>query len=290
MYHRAKGAWAWVMLITCSLLFPVGARAADTINLNITAYIDGQDLLVVQGNTLQWHHLDFCAVGIWGGGNVPTTISTTINGVVVMDNFEWTPSWPSFAPCPDQGSDFPAFSSVFTGLTPPLPSADTTVTLTPIQARGTVTIVQNPSAANGDTLIVDFNDDPEAGPATYQVQLAITKPIGKPVLSSQTTSQTEVGTLLTLFVNFTNVGSETAQNILLETVSPQTTGGTGTVTLLSPALPLNVGGEAVGGGGTVPFQFNVPATVTEFSVTEAGTLQDLKGNTYKFSVQQVVLP
>ncbi len=290
MYHRPKGRWVWVMLITCSLLLPVGSRAADTITLNITAYIDGQDLLVVQGNTLQWHHLDFCAVGLWGGANVPTTISTTLNGMVVMDNVEWTPSWPPFALCPENGADFPSFSSVFTGLTPPLPSTDTTVLLNPIQARGTVSIVQSPSAANGHTLIVDFNDDPEPGPAIYQVQLAITNPIGRPFLSAQTTSQAEVGTLLTLFVNFTNVGSETAQNILLETVSLQTLGGTGTVTLVSPALPFDVGGGAVGGGQTVPLKFNVPPTVTEFSVTESGTLQDLKGNTYKFSLQQTVLP
>ena len=48
----------------------VGAGAtlrADTVDLPITleisALIDGRDQLIIQGDTLQWHHFDFAAVG-----------------------------------------------------------------------------------------------------------------------------------------------------------------------------------------------------------------------------------
>ena len=102
MHHRTKGGWVWGIVLAGSLLFPAGSRAADTATLNMTAYIDGRDQLVIQGDTLQWRHLDFCAVGIWNGANVPTTISTTLNGTVEMNKVEWTPEWPSFLSLPSR--------------------------------------------------------------------------------------------------------------------------------------------------------------------------------------------
>jgi len=177
MNCKKRDPWVWTLSLTSlvwaftAALFPVCSRAADTTTLTVTAYIDGRDLLIVQGSTLQWHHLDYAAVGRFLGANVPTTISTTLNGAVVMDNLQWTPDWPF--PPPNE-LRFEAFSSAFAGLAPALPSADATVTLSIIQARGSVTIFQSPSAANGYTLIVDFNDDPEGGPATYEVELTIT--------------------------------------------------------------------------------------------------------------------
>jgi hypothetical protein len=293
MHYRIKSRLIWSVLAICSLLLPVGVLAANTTTINVTAYIDGRDLLVIQGSTLQWHHFDFCAPGLWDGANVPTTISTTLNGTVEMSDVEWIPDWPSVysSTCGIAGVvDFPAFSSAFTSLTPALPSAPVNVTLTPIQARGTVSIVQNPSSENGNTLIVEFNDDPEPDAATYQVQLTITPAPLKPSLSGQTTSQTEAGTLLTLYVNLTNVGTQNAQNIVLNMVCLHTLEGTGTVTLASAAPPINLGSAAVGGGATVPLQFNVPSTVTKFSVTESGTMRGSNGTTYKFNMEQAVSP
>jgi Domain of unknown function DUF11 len=152
-------------------MFPIAGFAGEhTITLDITAYIDGRDQLIIQGGTLQWHHFDFAAVGRWGGANVPTTISTTLDGAPVLTKFNWTPDWP--LPPPNE-IRFEAFSSIFSGLDPSLPDSSMTVTLTPIQARDSVSIVQSPSASNGQTLIVEFNDDPSGGPAFYEVLLTI---------------------------------------------------------------------------------------------------------------------
>ena len=49
--------------------------------------------------------------------------------------------------------------------------------LTPIEARGSVEIIQQPYAANDYTLILEFDDNPEGGSAWYEVQ------VGFPTLS-----------------------------------------------------------------------------------------------------------
>jgi hypothetical protein len=148
--------------------FPV---LADTFVYNITAYIDGQDLLIIHGSTLQWHHLDYAAVGRWNGQNIPTTISSTLNGTSVMNGYQWTPNWPY--PPPNE-IRFEAYSSVFGGLAPLLPpSGAVTVTLTPIQARGSVTISQMPTPSNNNTLIIDFDDDAISEAAYYIAQVTV---------------------------------------------------------------------------------------------------------------------
>ena len=68
--------------------------------VEIEALIDGRDQLIIQGNTLQWHHLRFAAVGRHDGRNEPTVISTQLNGVTIMDGVEWIPQWS--APPPDR--------------------------------------------------------------------------------------------------------------------------------------------------------------------------------------------
>jgi len=49
-----------------------------------------------------------------------------------------------------------------------------TVLLTVIQGRDALTIAQLPTTANGETLILDFNDDALGGAAYYQAELTIT--------------------------------------------------------------------------------------------------------------------
>src|SRR5262249_4105477 len=102
------------------------AVALQTITIDIQAFTDGRDLLVLQGNTLQWQHLDFAAVGMWGNLNEPTIITTSLNGTTQLDHFNWYPSWP--APL-DTGQWGTGNSSVFSGLTPALPSSDMSVSL-----------------------------------------------------------------------------------------------------------------------------------------------------------------
>ena len=99
-------------------------------------------------------------------GSSPTLISTTLNGSPVLTNDAWTPTWTA------ESGD--VFSSTFTDLSPVLPVSPVSVLLNPIQARGSLTIFQLPTTSNGGGLILDFNDGPEPGSATYEGLLTIT--------------------------------------------------------------------------------------------------------------------
>ncbi len=143
----------------------VSAAAAYT--LEIEAFIDGRDDLIIQGSTLQWQHFDYTAVG-WhegGGGSgppYPTYITTAAMGTV-----DWYPGWPS-------GTGYGAYSSVYTGLNPALPAIAQIVSFTAVQARDSAYIVQQPSAANSYTFIAEFNDDPSGGAYWYEIGLDYT--------------------------------------------------------------------------------------------------------------------
>ncbi|MCG8403716.1 MAG: M6 family metalloprotease domain-containing protein [Phycisphaerales bacterium] len=128
----------------------------------IRAFIDDHDLLILTGNTAQWHHQPGgAAVGRhpFGSGNEPTFI----NGV------PWIPEWPEDPPA---SIDYEALSSVFTALEPPLPRADMTVQLTIIEGRDVTAIHQLPAVENDYTLIIEL-DDPSGGPAWYEFELEI---------------------------------------------------------------------------------------------------------------------
>jgi hypothetical protein len=149
----------------------------NTITYDIDAYIDGQDLLYIQGDTIQWDHLDYAAVGRYGGGNQPT----------IINGSDWYPSWPAVPPDEIRS---PAWSSVGT-LAPALPSQDMTVTLDPIFARDSLTISQLPTGANGYTLVLDFNDDVSPGPAWYEGVVTVnTVPDGGATLALLGTAMT----------------------------------------------------------------------------------------------------
>ena len=74
-------AFAWLSLS------PFSAHAAAFV-VEIESLIDGRDQLIVQGDTLQWHHFDFSAVRRHLGQNVSTIVSTQLNGVTLMDRVE----------------------------------------------------------------------------------------------------------------------------------------------------------------------------------------------------------
>lgn len=90
-----------------------------------------------------------------------------------------------------------------------------------------------------------------------------------------------------------NGGQGPARAARLTGVALRTLSGTGTVTLdtaRSPALPLALPDLAAGASHTVRLYFNVPAGVKRFSVTENGELSDIFGRSYKFSINQSVIP
>jgi hypothetical protein len=141
-----------LFVITLAILIP-GYVQADIIR--VEAWIDGTSQLHIQGNTAQWHHFDYSAPGL-EGGNFPT----------IINYLAWFPTWPG-SPYNCSG----CVSSVFTGVNPSLNAVDQTVGLNIIQARDSVSIVQQPAAANNYTLIVEFDDNGPGGADWYIIEL-----------------------------------------------------------------------------------------------------------------------
>lgn len=110
--------------------------------VGVTAYIDGQSLLVIQGATLKWHHVRDAAPGLWDGNNYPTTVRGT----------NWFPAWPA-------GGENRSCNCDSSSMTvPALPAKAQTVVVSVVSARGTLAVAAQPSAANGYTLTVNFDD------------------------------------------------------------------------------------------------------------------------------------
>jgi len=106
----------------------------------------------------------------------------SLNGTLVMDHVNWIPDWP--LPLPDE-IRVETFSSVFTGLTPAIPSQDISVTLQVINARSILQLVQLPTANNSLT-ILEFDDNVLGGSAQYDGLLTFTtaQPVAEPSTSS----------------------------------------------------------------------------------------------------------
>jgi len=145
--------------------------SGSTYTYTFTACMDGRDLLMIQGSTLQWQHLDYQAVGLANdcppGATDAVGVDTTNNGTAGLST-SWLPTWAQNPP--PSGT----LSSTFTGLSPALPSGPMTVSLNVIAARTSLTIYQQPSAANDWTLILDFNDDPLPGATVYIGEVTVT--------------------------------------------------------------------------------------------------------------------
>jgi len=160
-----------ILAVSTTLAQPLLAHA---FTLTVEAYIDGRDDLILQGNTAQWLHLDYAAVGRWNFQDLPT----------YFDGVAWTPDWPGY-PAPNEIRVNGALSSTFSGLSYALPNGTMNVALTNLTSgRGPVSIVQYPDSSNAYTLKVEFNDNDIGLPATsyagwYTVQLNIT-PVPEP--------------------------------------------------------------------------------------------------------------
>ena len=183
-----------------------GSALASTTTLEISALIDGRDQLIIQGNTLQWHHFDYAAVGRINGLNESTVITTTLDGFPVIDHAAWIPDWS--APPPNE-IRFETFSSVFMGLTPAITSDDTFVTLKAVSARWNLHLVQLPTSNNAFTTILEFNDNIPGGPAQYDALLTFQTPVPEP---STTTLLTAGGVFL--------LGRELRRRLRAKTTSP----------------------------------------------------------------------
>ena len=151
---------------------------AATITLDIEARIDTLDRLVIRDGTLQWDH-PFAfgsAVGRHGGNNWPTVISTSIDGVPVMDRVEWFPEWS--APPPNEILA-PERSSIFSGLMPAV-TGIANVSLDSNNARGPLALFERPHVDNGYTTVVQFGDGLDDGDAWYHARLTFDTEVPPP--------------------------------------------------------------------------------------------------------------
>src|SRR5215813_13020625 len=102
-------------LSACAMFAMLEQASASTVTYTIATYIDGEDILYISGNTLQYQYLLFTPVGV-ARFDVPfttTSVSTTLDANPVQ-SFNWQPIFAS--PTPSTGD----FSSSYTGLNPAL--------------------------------------------------------------------------------------------------------------------------------------------------------------------------
>ncbi len=152
-----------------------GPRVDETMTVEIEAFVDGKDYLIIRGGTVQWRHEEWAAVGRHEGFNEPTIISTRKAGSRTLDRFRWLPEWCDWRGRPMLPRTVPAMSSAFAGLSPPLPAGNMHVELTALACRNPVRIEQQPAAENSYTLILEFNDT-DLGATWYKLRLTITGP------------------------------------------------------------------------------------------------------------------
>ncbi len=113
---------------------------------------------------------------------------------------------------------------------------------------------------------------------------------GRPTLSGSIASKSITGTTETITLQLTNNGIGNAPSSSLNQLIFRTLAGSGTVKLINPAGPIQLGSLAAGASTTVTLTLEIPSTVKDFSVIEQGTLQDVKGDRYAFSIGQTIFP
>jgi uncharacterized repeat protein (TIGR01451 family) len=114
--------------------------------------------------------------------------------------------------------------------------------------------------------------------------------VESPSLSAHIASTSKSGNTVTIGLELTNVGTGTAQDTFINQITARALGGSGTVTYVSPALPITIGSLGAGQSNTIMLTITVPSTVVKLSLTEQGSVQDPAGNSYGFALAQVVFP
>jgi photosystem II stability/assembly factor-like uncharacterized protein len=122
------------------------------------------------------------------------------------------------------------------------------------------------------------------GRSMWQVQ------VGPQKLAGTITGKTQSASGLTVALQLINSSLENAESVSINNIALRTLSGSGTVTVAGLALPVAVGSLAAAASTTVTLVLNVPSTVSKFSISESGTLQNALGNVYNFAIGQVVYP
>lgn len=138
------------------------APPPEPLHLRVTAFIDGRSRLILSGSQVQWFHLDYSAPGRLNGANLPTT----------LDGVDWWPSWPD-DPDPENRDCGCRSLDAWGGLTVPVPRAASNTTVTPVDMRGAATVVEQATAANDFAVVVELDDNGDAGAETYVVDIDV---------------------------------------------------------------------------------------------------------------------
>ena len=171
------------LTLVIALSFASLSANAATVTVDVTSMIDGESQIIIKDDSIQWHHLSWIVPGVSATNALditPTTISYSIDGVL-QQTANWYPSWPT--PHWDAGVSNGStnnwnrdnqLSDIFSGFLIPISSATSGFTLTPISRRGITSITELPSPANGNALVIDFNDAPIGGSAIYSSSISFT--------------------------------------------------------------------------------------------------------------------
>jgi hypothetical protein len=179
----------------------LGAPAAAQ-TIHVRAWIDGRSQLTLDGATARWHHDDFGAPG-----RLDCDIGQPIQPTF-LDGVPWLPQWPDVPTC--ENRDCHCDSDTYAGLAPGLPDVAFTVLLTPIQCRGTCTIVEQPTLANGWRVRIEFNDNFFGAADWYEVQIQASEVAQ--VLSYCTSAPNSAGTAAIMgFLGSASIAANTAR-------------------------------------------------------------------------------
>lgn len=151
----------------------------------------------------------------------------------------------------------------------------------------TINVTFKPTATGKRVATLSVTDNAADSPQTTSLTGT---GIGRPSVAISSVTKSKSGDTLSLTVGVTNDGTGDGQNLILKQVGVTTLAGSGSVTLTSPALPAALGNLAQGAITSFTLTFNVPSTVTKFRVTASGTIQDVAGDTFTYSIGTVVYP
>lgn len=179
-------------LLVCALPLIVSASVITTISIDVTQ--DGQDYLIIQGNTLEWEHLsDFANGGVTGGSvsgliNVKGNTVTANNPYILVSGTDSAATGSNFSNAHwynrEQGlqcggganltcpyfDTLGEFTLPFSVSNPTLASLSGTTKPT----LGILNILQQPNAGNGYTTIINFNDSGPLVTGTHEYKTTIT--------------------------------------------------------------------------------------------------------------------
>jgi uncharacterized repeat protein (TIGR01451 family) len=114
---------------------------------------------------------------------------------------------------------------------------------------------------------------------------------GEPQVSVMEVGSGTSGASFFVDVRFTNTGNGVARNLKLNSVTFKTLLGRGNVTLntaRSPKLPDNLGSLNVDASVTVRLYLNAPPGAPRFLMSETGTVGDIAGKTFSYSVAETI--